>query len=271
MDENRTPHTDLDNPGDYIRFNYQTEKHYADNLKETYTKEQLAFLYLLDPLGVSCFVEAEIATLSNSDNFGQHCIYKDELYRQIFGKWPRLIEEKSNGEHEYYIYKTGISPDTRILFYSDAEVLFGTHTIPNVRGFYEFLIDTTFDLLGLVFPQIIIFDYISDALTCARILLFSGSIVESLTELSSEFLNDYIEDHAKEEIDKLAREGKIIAGLVLWPIKLFEAIDTINSVFKVYNTKDITIYNRIEKSNYNVIFKNGSQSLFMKDIIDLCT
>lgn len=144
-------------------------------------------------------------------------------------------------------------------------MLFGEHVIPDWKALVELIIDITLDIMSLVSPQVKALKIITNTVFVSKLLFFSASIVDSLSELASKYLDDYIE--RSDMADQL--------DLMTWPMDIYETankiVEGLVDTFNVTNIGDITIYNKIEKQDtYKVIFENESYRLFMQDILDLC-
>ncbi len=74
------------------------EKRYVDNtyveengaiVNNSYSEKQLVFLYLLDPFGIEYYMRHDAC---KDMSLGATLFFKDRVYKEIFGVWPRLIK-----------------------------------------------------------------------------------------------------------------------------------------------------------------------------------
>ena len=73
------------------------EKRYVDNtyveengaiVNNSYSEKQLGFSYLLDPFGIEYYMRHDAC---KDMSLGATLFFKDRVYKEIFGVWPRLI------------------------------------------------------------------------------------------------------------------------------------------------------------------------------------
>lgn len=234
-----------------IRSNY--------NLPQNFSERQLALLYLFDPLGVQEYVKYYF--LNHNDSDIELLEFKDRVYHQIFGEDPErfLIDDSGNR----YSPNPSLPRDK---VYTDSELVFGTHNIPDIAELIKFGTKLVLDLLGILLPQAKIVTWVARGATAADLAFFCGSIVDAFTSDVSNALQNYIE----KEVDKDP------VGLLMWPKKIFDILkdikDGIENSIGVPDTNDLAIYNKISKQNlYNVKFKRGAQNMFIREILDLCS
>ena len=247
--------------------NSTPEQRYLHNCHQRYTKEQLAFLYILDPMGVSFYVKNMIAKITGSISMGDHGIYKDKLYFEVFGVFPRLITVSKDGSYNCRPYPSSISSTERAKFYTEAELVFGENSDDRIISSPDFIRDIVLDTLGTTFTQVKALDYISNVKTAAKLMMFSGAIVGQLTSEASEFLDSYI--------DNLPVNDRKMHNMIAWPINVYNSIDVLVNglleTFEVYNLRDFDIYTKVMKNDkYNVVFINGRHSITASEILHLC-
>ena len=91
-------------------------------VNNSYSEKQIGFLYLLDSFGIEYYMRHSSC---QDMSFDATLFFKDRVYKEIFGVWPRLIKVFPDKTIQYYVYPSSISADTRADYYTDAEILFG--------------------------------------------------------------------------------------------------------------------------------------------------
>lgn len=261
------PNFDYDNYDDLI----EEEQRYFDNIYveengvmeyKTYSVKQIAYLYLLDPLGIEYYMRNHACKYMN---WGEDLFFKDSVYKEIFGVWPRLIEISSNNTIYYYPYPTSISAETRNIYYTDAEVLFGFHTILS-WSWSDFI--KTF--LEGIFDWIMEESELGTAVQAYQILFHTGGILGGCLSYASAYAENYIKENIENDIqNKLGSKAK---KCVHWAFNLVSILaDSTFSAFKIPNPKDITIYNRISDiPDYLTIIDEYNGNVSMEEIIQIC-
>ena len=256
---------------EYYDYLIEEEQRYFDNIYveesggmvyKTYSVKQIAYLYLLDPLGIEYYMRHHAC---DEMNLGETLLFKDEVYKEIFGVWPRLIEISSNNTLRYYIYQNSISEETRKDYYTDAEVLFGFHNI--ISWDWGNFIKT---FLEGIFGWIMDDSVIGNAVQAYQTLFHAGGILGGCSSYASSYAEDYIKENIENDIQqKLGNKAKKCFN---WAFNLVLILaDSTFSAFKIPNPKDITIYNRISDiPDYLTIIDEYNGILSMEEIIKIC-
>lgn len=227
---------------------YGAENRYGYNCTNNFSPKQLAFIYLVDPLGVEYYVktfggnaDAEIIDV---------LFFKDELYTEIFGVKPRYFREFSDDKIMIYDAPDEISQDFRMKVYSDAEVLFGFHIITDALTISKFLTNT---LIGL-FGNIEVISIIELGIELYQALFYAGSIKGMLADAIG-----YIETYESGAFQMLN-----------WTSNLLGVFNAAAEAFAPPDAKDIIIYKKVDSCNYSSYFRIAGSDFSMKDIISRC-
>lgn len=239
------------------------EQRFMDNFNETrYTVKQLALIYLFDPLGLTYYVNHnQLPQNENFDSVYNSLILKDNVYREIFGKNPNKFLLDDYGNKLYY----GL-PSGRKDYYTDAEVVFGPHTILNMAELAEFLLDIALDLVSLAVPAV---QYIQRGIDVVKVLMFSDSIIADLASGSASAFAEHCLENANFE------GSKGVVDALVWPLKLCRTLnnvkDTIAEILETRDLESVQIYNRVHIHNeYRIVFESNGQDWNMEDIVSMC-
>jgi len=252
----------------YENYEYliEEEQRYFDNIyvKEngvtkykTYSVKQIAYLYLLDPLGIEYYMRNN-ACHDKDIMSGEFLSYKDEVYEAIFGNSERL-----SGRFYFTIVDGSVrygrySGAKRMDVYSNAEIIFGSHTIFNWSSFWQSIGET-------IFENIPVISHILLGVEMYQALFYSGSIVSAMSGVASEFLDDY----AKET------ENTVLEKMLGWPKTVFDCFtalaDALVGAFELNNLKDMGIYAKIQEQDYRTVFDRYGSELTIQEIISKCT
>lgn len=192
LDENRSgvplDTTDLDSIAEMTI----PEQRYIANYRVDYSAKQLAFAYFCDPLGVEFYLRY-YNTVTHKKTLAQILRLKDEVYKELFGRWPRLIKIFPDKSVSYFKYSTSMPDARREDFLSDAESLFGDHTVVDLLTFAELAI-AEFKLvvvtaLSLAFEPLDVFFTSTDLL---KWLFFNGAVEDVISSGSSDVLEEYV-------------------------------------------------------------------------------
>ena len=233
-------------------------KHYSrfrDNNRQEFSTKQLALLYRFDPLGVEHYVINHwLGTALTSE---QILTKKDEVYWEIFGTQDVSLKhyyfQIINGQIVYgdYVNKA------RDAVYSNAEVMFGMHLIPNYVAMTEII-------LRQIFSSIPGYSYIQLGVELVQALFFSGSIVDSCSTAATIYLDKYVENNP----------NTLLSDMMGWPKKLWDCwntlVDAAIATFTPPNVGDLDIYKKIKEQNYRVEFKSNNVKLSMEKIVERC-
>lgn len=227
------------------------------NLLQVFSAIQLAFVYLFDPLGVKHYLRCYYMT--HEISLTGLCYFKDDVYSQIFGVAPQrfLIDDDGNR----YTPNPALPREE---VYSDAELVFGGHTILDVAELIKFGVELVLSLFEDIVPEPIV-QLLQRGATLVDIIFFGGSIVDAFKEDVSSAVQGYFDSIKNDSVE-----------LLTWPYEVFDAINTVaeglENSFKTLHASEITICNKVSKqSHYKVKFKGAAQELFMDDVLDLCS
>lgn len=252
----------------YENYEYliEEEQRYFDNIYveengvmeyKTYSVKQIAYLYLLDPIGIEYYMRNH-ACHDKDIMSGEFLSYKDEVYEAIFGNSERL-----SGRFYFTIVDGSVrygrySGSKRMDVYSNAEVIFGSHTIFNWSSFWQSIGEA-------IFENIPIISHILLGVEMYQALFYSGSIVNAMSGVASEFLDDY----AKET------NNTILQKMLGWPNTVFSCFtalaDALVGAFELNNLKDMNIYAKIQEQEYSTVFDRYGSELSIQEIISKCT
>lgn len=259
---------------DFININYDylivEEQRYLDNIYEvdgeeqtmtTFSVKQIAYLYLLDPLGIEYYMRVSVG---DSYDFTPEELlaFKDEVYEAIFGN-----SEKQNGRF-YFTVNDGMvvygnyTGYNRMDLFSNAETLFGFHLIIDwdwnsfIRTFIE-------GLFGLIPGSSIV----QLGVQLYQTVFHSSGIFVERPDLVSSFVENYAEASIADVIfQKLGNKAK---KSVSWLYNLVSILaDSTISAFHIPNPNDIDIYNRVSGiPDYLTIVDEYNGNLSIEEII----
>ncbi len=242
-------------PGAY-EFLLEHERRYLFNTEQYFSIDQIAFLYLLDPLGIEYYVKYGMLNFDKS--LSERLMFKDELYEKIFGN-----TEREKGQFYFKIVDNRpvygrYNGEDRVNVFSNAEVLFGSHVIWDFEQLILGVLDAIFSCVSSKYSSLKL------GVELFQALFFSGSFSGTCSNAAELFLDKYIGEDGKD----------LLVNLIDWPTGIFGTIQNIVDVFKdsitVMNTGDIQIYKTVNNQNYRVQFDDGSKQLSMQEIIGLC-
>ncbi len=271
--ENRTHLTaaewDNDSDVDYM----EHELRFNENSLQKFSIDELAFIYSYDPLGVQYYVQTIIVPSLNNNI--QILRYKDTLYMKIFGIWPCWIEEHNEGELVRSNSNSYKSDSDRLRCYSDAEVLFGFHTVFDSFKFWTKFIPklllSIFDKYPLVHTLIKTIDNVSLGKDICNYLFLGGSfsnVFSDGTSRSIEYFNKY-------NFDCLNVMGWASSALDLIQ-SLEECVltsENIHPLLENITPVENLIFNKISQTeNFRIVFVTDEQrgrKTSMKEFIDM--
>ena len=228
---------------------YEWEQRFLDNFQNSYTDDQLAYIYYFDPLGVEDYMVNTQAPVYNNKTMLERLNFKDSLYNKIFGIIPNKFYFNEDGEYDDYQNHIGWD---RLEYYSNAEILFGWHRAPfDWNSVLEAALSTLFDLVISLIPPI---SYIQDGVTLYKYAFYGASINEFSTSLLTYYFSLYE------------------ASPITWVISLLSAIaDATFSQFEIPNDMTVDVYCKVESlENYRTVFIIGGTEVSMSDVIVHC-
>ncbi|MBR4031259.1 MAG: Ig-like domain-containing protein [Clostridia bacterium] len=256
----------VDRPGYYESLN-DHEKRYLNNLKNQYSTEEIAYIYLLDPLGIEYYMRHDIQKAQNLTDHGL-LLYKDEVYLAIFGDSEKLLKRFNfmiDSDSGNPIYKEYANLD-REDYYTNAEVLFGFHTIIDwdwsafLKTFLEYIfgeiMDKTFDDALL-----------EEDMEKYQALFHTGGILGSC----SNDVTSYIDEYVSGEIDSKIKEA--IGELLPYKwvkILLITLPEAISSAAYIPNPSNVIIYNKVNSEpNYLTVFYGFGDNITIPELIQI--
>ena len=260
----------------YENYEYliEEEQRYFDNIyveengvivNNSYSEKQIGFLYLLDPLGIEYYMRHNAC---QDMSLGETLFFKDKVYKEIFGVWPRLIKVFPDKSIQYYVYPSSISADTRADYYTDAEILFGEHPIYDILSLISFLLDVvpsvSLSLFSMFYPPA---GVVLGSIELVKFLFFSASASGVLSSGASSVMEEYTSNIYTLSGGESAgvKAGKAM-GWVNFVLGTFSTILDAAEVFTP-SINDITTYNRINESDYRVNYNVSGSELSMAGII----
>ena len=241
---------------------------YRLNEHVNYTQKQLAFLYLIDPLGVVHFVKN--SPVCDGDSITDHLRYKDSLYYEIFGSEPNKFYVDSSGNETKEV--TGWP---RSKYYTDAELVFGTHVIGNDDPLAFFVVDFALGMLDIL-------DILEDQ-SATKFLVESEAARVDAAKLSfySASITDYLQSKVEDKISSILKNciekglKKSAARMFKWATFLLDTLSSflgaLEDSFYTIDTTEMQIYDKVKRqTNYRTIFVGSSSEMFMDEILELC-
>ena len=225
------------------------------NAYQTYTPKQLALLYRLDPLGVVFYVKNRSAKMELAAGL----LYKDEVYRAIF--------KVKAGEFYFLPTKSGLlnydaySGWERVEVFSDAEFLFGKHSIPDFDWF-DFIKGCIEGVFSVFFPDFM--EYVGDAKACHA--LFAASAVDgAVSDMSQRFIKKCMD----EKYGSLSKRIEKTLGVFFKPLAiLFEIGKAAVGAIEFITTTDADVYRSLNSSNYRILLKGTTKTMTLEEFLD---
>ena len=254
---------------------YPTEAmdRYNDNRKIIFTIDQIAYLYLLDPLGVSHYVKYYTSKTEDMDPF-DFLMFKDNIYKTIFGSFPQLTCVSRDGTCDRYLYSLPMSKDWRERCYSDAELIFGEHKIsPTVEEIVVGFIDVVKEIIVTAFAaKYEAFAAVVSVSEFVKLLFFSGAVQDLFKTGSLSAAELYVKDYigmSMGKIDDVKKTTDAIGKMFNWVGCLLDVLNIISDTFVIPNTNDIVIYNKAKsQTNYRAYFVIDNDEIAIEELID---
>lgn len=236
------------------------EQRYLSNIQTTFSAEQIAYLYLFDPLGIEYFMKNDACDDMDTLSLLE---FKDEVYEAIFGTVDRergkFFFRVVDGEARYSTYN-GID---RTNIYSNAEVLFGFHNILDwdwskfITSVFESLFNMVTDIPGL-----------GEVIEAYQFLFHAGGFLNSGSIDAASFANDYMQETIENNIEN--RFGEKVKITAHWMFTLSTIVsEAALNAFSIPNPQDITIYNKVNlQPQFSTIIVGFDGTVIMQDIID---
>ena len=261
---------------------YHRDRHTFNRTQE-FNERQLAFLYLLDPHGVTRYMNYISARFENEDSDEQTyqaCMFKDRVYKRIFGINPRLFRVLPDDSISYGPdWTLQIDKETRNYYYSDAEVLFGTHQIIDKLAWIDFVVNygipIATSLFGMICPTL---GTVMSAVELCDVVFFAGAINDTLSSGATsgleEYLKTFIQNKGDPDIDLDAKDYKgAFSSLFGWLMFGLDTVITLIESLSAFHpsVEQVVIYNKVNSSvDYRVTLKNGATDLTMQELVEYC-
>ncbi len=227
-----------------------------ENAQTWFTMEQLALLYLIDPMGVAYYVKY---SLIGRYSLSQLLFFKDALYKKIFGSSPHFFRVFPGGTVTYYTAPDIMTSDFRNGVYSDAELLFGDHPIWDALSITGLATDILKSIFGLI-PQI---STIQLGIEVGKALFYAAGILKNASSEASTFISAYLSEIT-------GASSKLNAVFTIFDL-LYSAVDSFESNIRLTNPKNIIIYHSVqEQPQYRVVYRRNNIDISIKDITDNC-
>ena len=257
----RSEYYSMLNPPARNRENYDLliaeEQRYLDNIESTFSINEIAFSYLFDPIGIEYYMRTDACNGMDILS-GEYLLFKDHVYEAIFGTIERI-----NGRFYFTINNDGeiVYTDSnnisRTSVYSNAEILFGFHTLFNWSNFWQSILEGVFGMIPGI-SQVLL------GVDMYKALFFSESIVGATYGLAAEFLEDYAAETT----------NTVLLEMLGWPKIVFDCFVTLSNAivgsFQLDNMNDLSIYAKIQEQSYFAVFEDNCSELSISDIINKC-
>ncbi len=243
------------------------ERRHMSNVSMNFSARQLAFAYLCDPLGVEFYMNRYDTSAHPISALGLMCL-KDEIYKNIFGRWPRLFRELPDGQVSYVVYTQ--SQDVRPHYYSDAEIMFGGHTIVDFLSLASF----AFNVINSI--ALSIFSMASDsfgtfmtAMDISKLLLFNGAVEDTLASGSSAALSEYVNNVINSSTSVQAvRSG--LSSRFGWAMNVLDLIPTILDAAGAFapSLNEMKVYTKIDSENFRTCFLVDGDEMSLQELLE---
>lgn len=145
----------------------------AFNQRRTYTVDQLALLYMLDPIGVELYMKSLRTEEYSKQNIIEILNLKDNLFQKLFGKLPKLFV--MDGDSVKFIMRSTMS--NRFEVYSEAEILFGFHNYFD----YDTYIKNVFEAcVGMLIDSVLKITKLDKVIDVYRLIFFPVHVLAKL-------------------------------------------------------------------------------------------
>ena len=230
---------------------------YIYNREIAYTKDEIAYLYRFDPLGIEYYMRKDAGKEHNGNDY---LFFKDRVYQLIFGSDEinsgRFYFKQIDGEPVYGYYDN----ETRDDVYSNAEVLFGGHPIFDWGEFFKSAISTA--VLTFIF-KILPDGYktVAKSINVTQQLFYSASITGTANGVATLFLEKIIGSCANSPHKWMGGVASVVVDIIMGALDSFEFIDSDHKI----------VYSKVqENQKYMTIYENGNYELSLGEIIEKC-
>ena len=225
-------------------------------MRKNYDKNQLAYIYLFDPLGVEFYFKHFYLKEAN-DRMSDIdlLLFKDAVFEKIYGVTPRYFRI-IDGQQWDFFKQSNLTEEERLKVNSEAEILFGDHKI--VDGLYWSQV--VLDFIESVFGNLPVISEIKLGVKIYQALYHAGAITDILTDSASTFLSEYIE-HS----ELISKKYLTVCS---WASLIFENILNALDLMQLENPGDLEIYKKVSNQDYVTYFElNDGSKVTMTQII----
>ena len=229
---------------------------YIYNREIAYSEAEIAYLYRFDPLGIEYYMRKDAGKEYNGNDY---LFFKDRVYQLIFGSDEinsgRFYFKQNDGEPVYGYYPN----ETRYNVYSNAEILFGGHSIFDWKEFLNSAISTTvLTIIFKILPDA--YEDVANSVNIMQQLFYSASIRSAANGAATLFLEKTLGAYANSPYKWMSKPASFIIDIILGALDSVEFLDS--------NHKEV--YSKVQEQNYMTIFGNGNYELSLGEIIEKC-
>ncbi|MGN1081848.1 MAG: Ig-like domain-containing protein [Acutalibacteraceae bacterium] len=243
----------------------EVENRSKRNAEQYFTVNQLAYLYFLDPIGVENYVKNDYFDYLGCNNVNL-LRAKDSIFEKIYGVKPRLYIKLPDDEITYFDNNGNYSDDFRKSVYSDAELIFGSHSLYNALSIIDFSYDLILDLIGEI-------PYVSTILfgvNIIKILFFSGSVNGLYSGQINDLLKKYMEYSNPDKEVYSESDWNSAYKIFNWCQRTVDILYDLTDAFSIPNPGDLEIYKKVKNNEFKTIFEvNCCDKCSIEDIIKL--
>lgn len=224
----------------------------AFNQRRTYTVDQLALLYMLDPIGVELYMKSLRTEEYSKQNIIEILNLKDNLFQKLFGKLPKLFV--MDGDSVKFIMRSTMS--NRFEVYSEAEILFGFHNYFD----YDTYIKNVFEAcVGMLIDSVLKITKLDKVIDVYRLIFFSSACIGEISEGILSFLEKFAD-----EADFNVTEYKILE----WVRDFFAILDNLDDLYIQEAKNNLKIYETVSNKDYCLYFRIENSDVNFKSLID---
>ena len=248
------------------------ETRYFNNIEHLFSEQQIAYLYLYDPLGIEYYMKNDVFHRRDFTDV-KKLNFIDDVFRNIFKSESdpdnRFFFVINGGKQEFISSNSAIARG-RANCFSVAEGLFG------YRNFIDwdwstFVRSIVESLFGALVDKAFEKSIVGTGIKFYQALFHSGSILGACTERAVDYAKEYVNKAVKNEI--IFKYGTKVHATVYWAYTLVSMLsDAAFDAITILNPSDVTIYNKIlAEPNYLAFFDNKYEASTMEDIIQAVT
>lgn len=262
------------------------EKRYLANMKNEYTEQQIALIYLFDPLGVEYFLKY---SPQYGDNLVERLIFKDNVFKKLYGKPPQYYDIQNGLKIDIDGFIRGEGREDVV---SQAEALFGYHKTVSFdwQEFVLGVLKALFELFEIDFsidlPEEL--QYVSSGVEVYQQLYYCGAVLKTTGQNIYNHIIEYSKQGIQKKTELWVRDRKMnskkysedeVEDIVKkvapkWTKFIFFMLDLSELIFDCHHLNipaNIPIYNRLQdQEDYFIVFSGDKNVLATQDLIDYC-